>query len=132
MTSNVWEKVTQSNSRFNALNTLVFEVHTVKTHVGFGGVKKIGRPLATLAHLKKSIVRVKSETNCLAHTLIIPIAKITNDSNYESYHKGRKLDPLVNELLETTGLNVDKGSENSRSFRNIQRISNCCLFGFKL
>jgi len=64
--SSVWEKVTQSNSCFNALDTLVLEV-TVKMPVRFGDIKIKGRLLAILAHLKKSIVRVKSETNCLAH-----------------------------------------------------------------
>jgi hypothetical protein len=95
----VWE-VTQSNSRFNALDTLVFQVHSVKMPVGFGrAVKTKGRPLSVLAHLKKSIVKVTSETNCLAHALLIVIAKITNDPNYNSYRKGRKLGPVVNQLL---------------------------------
>jgi len=31
----VWQKVTQSNSRFNALDKLVLEVHSVKMPVGF-------------------------------------------------------------------------------------------------
>ena len=54
---NVWEKVTQSNSRFNALDTVVLNVHSVKMLVGFGrGMKTKGRPLTNLAHLKKSIV----------------------------------------------------------------------------
>ena len=106
---NVWEKVTQSNSLVNFLGTLLLEVHTVKMSVGFGGVKTRGRPLTILAHLKKSIVRVKSESNCLADVLIIAIAKIANDKNYESYRKGRKLGPLVHELLETTGMNLDRG-----------------------
>ena len=35
---NVWQKVTQSNSRFNALDNLVLEVHSVKKPVGFGRV----------------------------------------------------------------------------------------------
>ena len=33
---NVWQKVRQSNSRFNALDKLVLEVHSVKMPVGFG------------------------------------------------------------------------------------------------
>ena len=33
---NVWGKVTQSNSRFNALDTLVLENHSVKMPIGFG------------------------------------------------------------------------------------------------
>jgi len=69
--------VTQSNSRFNALDKLVLEVHSVNMPVGFGGDgrKTKGRPLDALAHLKKSIVKVKAETNCLAHALLIAIAK---------------------------------------------------------
>jgi hypothetical protein len=47
---NVWQKVTQSNSRFNALDKLVLEVHSVKMPVGFGGDgrKSKGRPLTYL------------------------------------------------------------------------------------
>ena len=79
--------MTQSNSRINALDKLVLEVHSVKMLVGFGGDgrKTKGRPLDTLAHLKKSIVKVKAESNCLDHALVIAIAKITNDPYYKSY-----------------------------------------------
>jgi len=53
--SNVWQKFTQSNSLFNGLGKLVLKVHSVKMPVGFGGggIKTKGRPLDTLAHLKK-------------------------------------------------------------------------------
>jgi len=106
----VWEKVTQSNSRFNAVDTLILEIHSVKMPVGFGGgIKTKGRSLASLAHLKTSIVKVKSETNCLAHALIIAIARITNDPNYKSYRDGFKLGPVVRQLLESTGINLDQG-----------------------
>jgi hypothetical protein len=66
---NVWQKVTQSNSRFNAWDKVVLEVHSVKKPVGFGGDgrKTKDRPLGVLAHLKRSIVKVKAETNCLDH-----------------------------------------------------------------
>ena len=58
---NIWEKVTQSNSRFTALDTLVLEIRSVKMPVGFGGgIKTKGISLTALAHLKKNIVRVKS------------------------------------------------------------------------
>jgi len=67
------------------------------------------RTLAARVHLKRSIVRVKSETNCLAHALIIEIAIITNDPNYKSYRDGRKLGPVVRQLLESTGINLDQG-----------------------
>lgn len=51
---NTWEKVTQSNSRFNVLDTYVFEVLSLMMPVGFGrSIKTKGRLLATLPHLKK-------------------------------------------------------------------------------
>ena len=67
----VFEKVAQSNSRFNALDKLVVTVHSVKMPVGFGhdALKPMGRPTSALAHLKRSIVEVKAEENCLAHAL---------------------------------------------------------------
>jgi hypothetical protein len=59
----VFEKVSQSNSRFNALDKLVIEVHSVKMPVGFGktALKTKGRPLSVMAHLKRSIVEVHAE-----------------------------------------------------------------------
>ena len=72
----IWSvfEVTKSNSRFNALNMLTVVVHLVRIPVGFGmqnnGIKNMGRPLSVMAHLKKCIVQVKTETNCLAHSLI--------------------------------------------------------------
>ena len=74
----IWSafEVTQSNSRFNALDTLKVVLHSVKMPVGFGlqgnGIKTMGRLISVVAHLKKSIVQVKSETNCLAHALSLP------------------------------------------------------------
>ena len=62
----VLERVTQSNARFNALDTLTVVVHSVTMPVGFGrqgnGIKTMGRPISVMAHLKTSIVRVTSET----------------------------------------------------------------------
>jgi len=57
-------KVSQSNSRFNALDTLV-TVHSVKMPVGSGkhATKSMDRPLSVMAHLKGSIVEVKAEEN---------------------------------------------------------------------
>jgi len=58
----VFEKVSQSNSRFNALDTLVVTMHSVNTLVGFRyGIKTNGRPLCVKPHQKKSIVEVKEE-----------------------------------------------------------------------
>jgi hypothetical protein len=58
-----------------------------------------------MAHLKRSIIEVKAETNCLAHALIIPIARITKDPNYALYRKGYKIHPVVDNLLAATGIN---------------------------
>jgi hypothetical protein len=75
------QKVSQSNSRINALENLTIEVHSIKRPAAFGGdgIKPKGRPLQVMAHLKKSIIEVKAETSCLAHALIISIARITKD-----------------------------------------------------
>jgi hypothetical protein len=50
--------------------------------------------------------------NCLAHALIIAIAKITNDPNYSEYRKGWKIRTVVDNLLATTGINLDNGGGN--------------------
>jgi hypothetical protein len=82
----VFGKVAQSNPRFNALDKLVLNIHYVKVPIGNGrGIVAKGRPLANMAHLKSSIVEVKAEENCLAHALVIKIAKLTNNPNYERY-----------------------------------------------
>jgi len=59
-----------------------------------------------MALLKKSIVEVKAEENCLAHALKIAIAKVDNETNYKAYRKGRKILPVVRDLLETTGIDL--------------------------
>ena len=90
----VFEKV--SNARFNALDTLVVTVHSVKMPVGYGkhAIKSMGRPISVMAHLNSSIVEVKAEENCLAHALIIAIARVDNDANYTAYSTGRKIRPV--------------------------------------
>ena len=107
----VFERVTQSNARFNALDTLTFTVDSVKMPVGFGKValKTRGTPLSVMAQLKRSIVKVVAEENCLAHALIIAVARLTNDPNYKAYIQGRKILPKVRELLEVTGVDLSNG-----------------------
>jgi len=86
----VFEKVAQKNARFNALDKLVMTVHSVKMPTGHDRIATKGRPLETMVHLKRSIVEVKVQENCLAHALIISIAKLTNDP----YYKAGKKDTL--------------------------------------
>jgi hypothetical protein len=66
----LFEKVAQSNAKFNALDPLIVRVHSVKMPLGFGRVKSKGRQLDTMAHLKKRIVHVNADENCLAHALV--------------------------------------------------------------
>jgi len=108
----LFEKVSQSNSRFKALDTFVVIVHSVRMPVGFGKnvLKSRGRQLSVIAHLKRSIVVVKAEENCLAHALVIAIAKVGKDPKYKAYLQGRKIGPVVQKLLETTGIDLSKGA----------------------
>jgi hypothetical protein len=105
----VFDKVSQSNSGFNALDNLTIDVHAVRMPAGFGGIKTKGRQLGLMAHLKRSIIKVKAETNCLAHALIIAVAKITKDPNYEANRQGRKIHQVAHNLLATTGINLGNG-----------------------
>ena len=54
----VFEKVVQSNARFNALDSLIVAVHWVAMPTGYGrvAVKTKGRQLSVMAHLKRSII----------------------------------------------------------------------------
>jgi len=107
----VFEKVSQSNARFNALDTIVVTVHSVKMPVGYGkhAIKSMGRALSVISHLKRSIVEVKAEENCLAHVLIIAFARVDNDANYKAYRRGRKVRPVVEALLQQTGIDLTRG-----------------------
>jgi hypothetical protein len=106
----VFERVAQSNARFNALDPLTIVVHRVGMPVGFGRVKTKGRPVDVLAHMERSIIEVKAKENCLANALVIAIAKATNNPNYNSYRRGYKISPVVDNLLVTTGIDLSQGA----------------------
>jgi len=110
----VFERVSQSNSRFNSLDTLVVNVHSVKMPVGFGkrAIKSRGRPLCVMANLKRSIVEVKAEEHCLAHDLKIAISRVENDPNYNSYRRDYRIRHVVQILCETIGIDLSNGAEN--------------------
>lgn len=60
-----------SNSRFNALDKLVAEVHSVRMSVGAGrSIKSKGRHLSVKDHLRWSVVEVKAENTCLTHYIV--------------------------------------------------------------
>jgi hypothetical protein len=106
----VFEKVTQPNARFNALDPLTIVVHSVGMLVGFGRVQTEGRPFSVMAHIKRSIIEVKAEENCLAHALVIAIAKATNDLHYKAYIQGRKIRQIVQNILQTSGIDLSRGA----------------------
>jgi len=86
--------------------------HSVKIPVGFGkhANKCRGRPLSVMAHLKRSILEVKAEVNCLAHDLVIAIAEVDNDPNYNSYRRGYKIHPVVQKLCRSIGIDLSNGA----------------------
>jgi len=92
--------VSQSNARFNASDTLIVTVYSVTITIEFekDAIKQKGRPLATMLHLKSSIVEVRAEVNCLAHALVIAIARLNNDPNYKAYRQGLKIRPVVHQI----------------------------------
>jgi hypothetical protein len=100
--------------------------------VGFRKVplKSKGRSLEQIAHLKSSIVTVNAETNSLVHSLIIVIARVDNDPNYNSYRRGRKIRAEVDRLLEATGLDLTRGGvPELESFQQyFHKIQNCCSY----
>jgi hypothetical protein len=105
----VFEKVVHSNDRSGALDRLVIQLHAVRITSGSGGVKAIGRPLSVMAHLKKSIVEINAENNCLAHALVIVRARIEGDRNYDAYRRGSRIFPAVGNLLQSTGIDLQNG-----------------------
>jgi ribosome-associated translation inhibitor RaiA len=101
---NLFEKAAQYNAKLNAFETLIVNVYSVKVPVRFGGIRTKDRQLDNMAHLKRNIVRVNAEENCLTYALVIAIAKVQNDPNYKVHRQGRKTRPEVQRLLETTGI----------------------------
>ena len=68
-----------------------------------------GRPHSVMAHLRRIIVEVKAEQNCFAHDVLIAIAKVENDPDYDAFPKGRKIRPVVETILETNGIDLSTG-----------------------
>jgi hypothetical protein len=69
----------------------------------------------------QSIVEVRTEENCLAHALVISIAKVTNDPNYPAYMKGnKKILPKFRDCCRRqVSISVEEGSLNYRKFNVI-------------
>ena len=89
----MFEKVHQSNARFNYLDASTVVVHPGRMPIRFGGSKAKSRRLLGITHLKKSIIVDKVETYCLAPALDIAIVKVTHESNYNGIVKLEKHAP---------------------------------------
>ena len=110
----VWDvlrKVIQSNARFGLTDRL--DVHL--DHVRMPAVnskraeKTKKRSLTVLSAIKKSIVVVKAAFLCLAHALIIAMARVNGDPKYQSHRDGYLLDQPVDELLKASGVDLSNG-----------------------
>jgi hypothetical protein len=67
--------------------------------------------MSVMVHLKRSIVEVMTDENCLAHALVIAVVELTDDPHYNSCRRGRKILPKVRELLQATGVDLNRGGE---------------------
>ena len=65
-----------------------------------------------MALLKRSIVEVRAEENCLAKALVIAIARLNNDPNYKAYSQGNKIRHMGRQLLDKPGIDLKKGVES--------------------
>jgi hypothetical protein len=45
----------------------------------------------------------------LAHALVIAKTKVDGNPNYNSYRRGYKIRPVIDRLLETTGIDLSRG-----------------------
>jgi hypothetical protein len=54
-------------------------------------------------------VEVKASENCLAHAILIAITKEEKDPDYKAYQQGRKIRPIVQKLLDKTGISLSEG-----------------------
>jgi len=103
-----FQKVSRSNSRLNALDTLVVTVHSIIMPVVFGrcAMKTRGKPLSIMAYLKRSFVEVIAEQNYLSHAFVIRISRLGNDPKYNSYRSCCMIRPVVQHLFKTTGIDL--------------------------
>jgi hypothetical protein len=118
----VWSilgKISQSNARFVLTDRLKVHLDHVRMQAGNGGAKTKGRSIDVLNAIKRSIVTVKAAVLCLAHAIIIDIARVDNGPKYASYRQGYGLTQPVEDLLKASGVNLSNGGglEELRQFQ---------------
>jgi hypothetical protein len=86
----VLEKFIQSNARFGLTDRLEVHLDHVRMPAGNGkrAEKTKGRSLDVLSAIKRSIVAVKAAFLCLAHALVISMARVNGDPKSKSYRDG--------------------------------------------
>ena len=92
----------------------------------------MGRPLSVKVHVKKSIVQVKAEKNCLAHALIRAIAKVTKTPITLHNSRGGKYTPQSISYLrrQVSAFTIVGESPNSNVFRTtFNNIRSLCITG---
>jgi hypothetical protein len=128
-------KVIQSNARFGLTDRLEVRLDYVRIPAGNGQLaeKTKGRSLDVLSAIKKSIVVVKAAFLCLAHALIISMARVNGDPKYKSYRDGYAMKEPVEELLRLPVLIYPMAEvlKNLNNFRSTFRTTKLlCLTGY--
>jgi len=70
---------------------------------------------------------VKAAFLCLAHAIIIAMARVNNDPNYKSYRSGRCLKEPFEQLLNASGVDLSNGG----GFEELQQFQQY-LSGYKI
>jgi len=111
----------------------------VRMPAGNGREKTKGRSLDLLSAIKRSIV-VKAAFLCLAHAIIIAMARVNGDPKYKLYRNDRCLKEPVEKLLNASGVDLSIGGvlKSFNSFNSTFRITKllcltvCTLIGLCL
>jgi hypothetical protein len=83
--------------------------------------KTKGRSLDVLSAAKMSTVAVKAALLCLAHALIIAMARVNGDPKYNSYRDRYQLGKPVEELLKASGVYLSNGG----GLEELQQFQEC-------
>jgi hypothetical protein len=82
----VWDvlgKVVQSDARLGLTDRLEVHLGYIRMPAGNGRVNTKGQSLDILSAVKRSIVVVKATFPCLAHALVIAVARVNGDPMYQ-------------------------------------------------
>ena len=104
-------KVVPSNARFGPSDRHEVNLDHVRMPAGNGRTveKTKGRFLNVLSAIRKSIVVVKAKFLCLAHALIIVMARVICDPKYASYRERYGLKKPVENLLSASSVQLTNG-----------------------